>query len=302
MMQNYVEHTKNEHFVPQVYLRGFSEDKKNIYYYDLISNYSTLSPVPIKSILYEKYLYELKNSDNELIHLNYIEKCLKKYEDLFPKYIQSIEKKAFIPDNFNGNYFLDSNEKAFWIVYTTVQMLRLPNVLGVAKGFTREYFSPKYGTSESENMALAYCMPFFEKIDENTKTAFNVFAKPLFNMKIEIGILEEDGVLITSDSPVYVESSDCYSDEYRKVIFPLSSKICLFFYGAEEKDNHKHNSLISITPNLYDEIVEAVAYRCNRFVVSERRINKKMIRFIRNAKSNMVNEFIVDDKFLNNSD
>lgn len=57
-MPNIQKSTIKQHYVPQVYLRGFSQDKKRIYRYDLTNESQKL--VPISSVCHKKYLYEFK--------------------------------------------------------------------------------------------------------------------------------------------------------------------------------------------------------------------------------------------------
>ena len=68
--------TQDEHYVPRVYLKGFSPDGNNIFFYDFRNDFATIKPVPVKSIFYEKNLYEARNSDKEIIYTNHVEKVL----------------------------------------------------------------------------------------------------------------------------------------------------------------------------------------------------------------------------------
>ena len=276
--------TRKEHYVPVVYLKGFSSDGCSVHYYDFQKDCATINPVPIRSMLFEKDLYEVRNSKREIINANHIEKILQKFEDMFSDYLGRLKNKVFIPDNYLSNRLLDEDEIGFWITYTIIQLLRTPRVLSTAKDFMKEQLSDAIGETKAENLALSYCMPFFSEISEESVTAFNIFVKPLLDMKIEIGVIEGDDVLLTADYPVYVEAPGWNVREYRKVIFPLTSKICLFFYGAEEKEFHKGNTLVPILPDAYQDTIEAIAFRCNRLIVSENRITKKQIKVLKEAK------------------
>lgn len=279
--------TRKEHYVPVVYLKGFSSDGCSVHYYDFQKDYATINPVPIRSMLFEKDLYEIRNSKREIVNANHIEKVLQKFEDMFSDYLSRLKNKVFIPDNYQSNRFLDDDEIGFWITYTIIQLLRTPRVLSTAKDFMKEQLSDSIGETKAENLALSYCMPFFSEISEESVTAFNIFVKPLLDMKIEIGVIEGDDVLLTADYPVYVEAPGWNVGEYRKVIFPLTSKICLFFYGAEEKEFHKGNKIVPILPDAYQDTIEAIAFRCNRLIVSENRITKKQIKILKSARLKM---------------
>lgn len=279
--------THKEHYVPVVYLKGFSKDGKRIHYYDFRNDKATIEPVPIKSILYEKDLYEVRNSEKEIIYANRVEKVLQRLEIRFSTYLKRLQNKVFIPDNYRSNRFFDEDEIEFWITYTIIQLLRTPKVLSTAKEFLVEHLSDAVGEIKAENTALSYCMPFFSEISEDSVTAFNIFVKPLLDMKIEIGVVESNDVLITADYPVYIEAPDWNGGEYRKVIFPLTSKICLFFYGAEEKDLHMGNKLVPITSELFQDVIESMACRCESFIVSENRITVKQVKLFKNARLEM---------------
>ena len=99
--------------------------------------------------------------------------------------------------------------------------------------------------------------------------------------------IDNDEYRPIADYPVYVEAPCWNLREYRKVIFPLTSKICLFFYGAEEKEFHKGNKLVPILPDAYQDTIEAIAFRCNRLIVSENRITKKQIKILKSARLKM---------------
>ena len=53
--------TTQEHYVPQVYLRGFSQDEHHVYEYRVRDGFQPEKAVPIDSICRGKYLYELKD-------------------------------------------------------------------------------------------------------------------------------------------------------------------------------------------------------------------------------------------------
>lgn len=46
--------TVNQHIVPVVYLKNFSLDEKNLFFYDIEKDYLSDKAVPIKSILFKK--------------------------------------------------------------------------------------------------------------------------------------------------------------------------------------------------------------------------------------------------------
>ena len=88
--------TIKEHFVPQTYLRGFSENSTTIYRFDLKRDIQTSISVPIKSVAYIENLYELQADDNSFINRNFIENSLSQLETKLPHYLKMLESKAFL--------------------------------------------------------------------------------------------------------------------------------------------------------------------------------------------------------------
>lgn len=65
--------TKKQHYVPVVYLDGFSPDGKHIYEYSLTDG-AIRVPVKIEDVCRENFLYEVRNDDGELFNINFLEK------------------------------------------------------------------------------------------------------------------------------------------------------------------------------------------------------------------------------------
>ena len=97
--------------------------------------------------------------------------------------------------------------------------------------------------------------------------------EPMENMYIEIGVVTDESVkLFTSDSPVYIHCKTWPCEEYDKIVFPISSKLCLFMYGGKEKQGHKRNGLFVIGQRTLDEIFWSMAYRADGKIFSSERI------------------------------
>ena len=132
--------TKKQHYIPQVYLRGFSPQYKNdggekldngkytIYAYDLKKN-ELSQAIPIKSICYEEYLYEIRNDEGKIVSENYLENFFRVLEKKFGAYRKKLESKALLEENYEINCFLTQEEKSFWVTYMIIQILRLPSAL-----------------------------------------------------------------------------------------------------------------------------------------------------------------------------
>ena len=99
--------TKKQHYVPQVYLRGFSPEyhkdnkdlplsKYTIYCHDLTARDQIMKAVPIKSICYNNYLYEVTGYEGEIVLPNYLEKVLSTFEKMFGNFRYELERKVYI--------------------------------------------------------------------------------------------------------------------------------------------------------------------------------------------------------------
>lgn len=141
---------------------------------------------------------------------------------MFSEYRTRLEKKAFIIENYRTKCFLAHDEKIFWITYLSVQIMRSPKVLSIAKNFCKENFLSSVGVCKAINIALSYCLPFFTELSEESISALSTFLDPMLNMSFNIGVVQGNQELFTSDDPIYILANwPC--KEYGKIIFPISS-------------------------------------------------------------------------------
>lgn len=64
----------NQHYIPQVYLRGFSCDGNSVFFFKLTSYESSKKAVPVKTICFKHDLYEAKTEQGDYLFANHIEK------------------------------------------------------------------------------------------------------------------------------------------------------------------------------------------------------------------------------------
>ena len=173
-MGNNKDITKRQHYVPQVYLRSFSKDKKHIWS-------CTIDPlkkgkcVPIESVCSEKYLYEVKDEAGNLIAPNWIEKNLSGVEGLFASNLKKIESKAFLKENYKTKCFLTTQEKTFWKLFVAIQMMRNPVVLDEANDVIKEVSQLMLTDSQIRAIAVSQCLPFFSELKPEDNNVFFVF-------------------------------------------------------------------------------------------------------------------------------
>ena len=227
-------------------MRGFSPEygnncipvsKYTVFCHDLTGRNQFNDPIPIKSICYEKYLYEVTDRDGEIVLLNYLEHLFLIIEKMFGNYRRELENKASLEENYKTKCFLTNEEKAFWMTYIIIQMLRMPETLQLAENLSLKIWENEINTKQAMNIARMYCLPFFREMEENNSeelAVFNALLNPMVTMTFGVGV-DRQAKIITSDKPIYVYAQEVPCTEYKKIIFPISAKVCLFLYGEEYK-------------------------------------------------------------------
>ena len=270
--------THNEHFLPLTYLRGFSEDGKNIFWYDLNERTYSRIAVPISSVCYKSDLYETKDLAGEYLLPNFFEKLLGGFDDQFNQHYKALLSKAEMPENYECDNFLTQEERAFWVAYIAIQILRLEKTQRVI----RECISKEFANGD-QNIATATSLylsfPVFMEMSEREKSLFHLVVEPCLSMSFGIGVIEGTEKLFASDNAVYIlpgenarKRQDAFAEEYRKIIFPLSEKICLFMYGGAEKNKHKSNRLFPLSDEDLNEIYWSITYSADRKIYMSRRL------------------------------
>ena len=285
--------TKKQHYIPQVYLRGFSPEyndksreiphsRYTIYSYDLTKNTQLYEPVPIKSVCYKNYLYEVTGDDGEIVLPNHLEKCFSALEKMFGTYRHILETKAFITENYTTNYFLTQEERIFWVTYILIQILRMPQVLEIAKQVSLETLEEELTNEQAQNIARFCCLPFFGEMAEGKKETMliNSLFEPLKSMTFGIGV-DIQKRIITSDKPVFVYAKEFPCKEYERIIFPISSQICLFMFGNEDKKMQRKNFLFPIGEEHREEIIKSMSASAFEKVYSNHIFDKKERRYIK---------------------
>lgn len=284
---------KKQHYIPQVYLRGFSPEylrkemekisysRYTIYCYDLFRKTQIYKAVPIKSVCYLKSLYEVTGDKGEIVLPGYLEKCLSTVEKLFGEYRNKLERKAFIASNYQTNCFLELEEKNFWMTYILIQVMRSPRILEVARQVGLETWATGITDKQAQNLARIVCLPFFNGIFEEEKEmiVFNSLLEPMQNMSFGIGV-DIEGRIVTSDMPVFIYSKEFPCDEYEQIIFPISSNLCLFMFGKEHKKMQRKNFLFPVNEYWREEIIKSISASALKNVYSNHILDKRERKYI----------------------
>ncbi|MCR4697054.1 MAG: DUF4238 domain-containing protein [Lachnospiraceae bacterium] len=288
--------TEDEHYIAQVHLKGFSpnyaqykKDKKTkcfIYYYDLINN-EQQKAVPVESVCFKKNLYEFTNNEDEIVYRNLIEKTLSSLESMFGHYRDELEKKAFNEENYNTPCFLRKEEKIFWATYILIQMLRVPQVLEVAAKITKEVFAENVNHKQARNLSLLYCLPFYKEIDMNSPEAslMNNLLEPMLDMYFSVCV-DKKGRFITSDKAMYIYSPEFPCEEYERVIFPITSQLCLILIGRELKQQcNSKNFLFPANEDAVEQVFADMARSAFEKIYTNHELYPKELKLLKDAMS-----------------
>ncbi len=267
--------TKKQHYVPQIYLKGFSQDSSSIYEYNLARKKAIEKPVSIESVCSEKYLYELRDNSGEIININYVENVLCECEGRFAEYRRNLLRKASVKLNYRTQCFLTGDEKLFWFFYTTLQMMRSPYMLYGMREILKEELQGQISPEEAHNFAVTFCLPFFKKMEPGDQNAFNHFFSKLNPKILTVGYAESDRLFTSEHAMCGVRNSAEGLFSFKKLWFPISSNCVLIFSEPRETDRTKKNCLIPITENGVNEINKEIAYIVGQMVLSKYPFSKR---------------------------
>ena len=180
-MPNGSNRTKKQHYVPQVYLRGFapqylnkgSENNKNskakygVFYYDLQEGTQSKIAVPTNSVCFENDLYEVTGKSGEIVYDNRLENCFSGLESKYAELRTNIKNKAFIKENYKTKCFLTCDEKLHLMGYMTIQLLRTPTFLSLALKVAKEVWKNDKSEEQLKNIVRIQCLSFIDTYCRN---------------------------------------------------------------------------------------------------------------------------------------
>ena len=289
---------KRQHYVPQVYLRGFSPEyepmnrsnlpfeKYTIFSFDLEKRaYDSTEAVPISSICYKKKLYEIYGTDEKIIFPNWLENYFCALEKMYGTYRTELERKIH-KENIGIPNFLNAKERIFWVTFIAIHLLRNAYALSEAEAAIKELVDFSVSDKEIKSVVRKLCLPFFQEIKEDSKETkiLEGILAPMYKMQFAVGI-DFDNQIITSDKGASIIGKEFPTDEYDEVIFPITSSICLFLVGNDNKDVHQDNILFElsdagkkhITTNVVLDAYKRI-YSNHRFSVQEKKFIKDIAR------------------------
>ena len=275
--------TRDQHYVPQEHLRGFSQDHVSIYEFNIKMGAPIEIPVPIESICREKDLYEIRDSKGQIMNVNYLEDILCKFEGLFAEYKRRLLNKAKHRENFRTRCFLTKEEKQFWTFYTALQVVRIPTMLQGTAEILKEAYPGYFTDSEAANAAREFCLPFFSEPSKDDVNSLLAFISILMPKSLSVGYAPCDRIF-TSDTAVYGYSPKNELFDFETLWFPITSSATLLFADRKTKMVPTGNILFPLDEASVDGLNLGIAGIAKTMVLSKYPFRDKDIEIIREAR------------------
>ena len=271
--------TKDEHFIPQCYLKQFSSDGVHLNQYDVLSHFQTPVPVSTKSICYKKNMYEFRDENGKIIYSNMIEKLLGIIEGIFADTMRSINRKVFDnKENLKTSCFLTEEEKSNLAIYIAIQQLRLPWFIDELETEIKNKYEDIFEETTVRNLAIIASLPIYKTLNNDDKNILLHYFDQLSNMAYYIGVSDDENI-ITSDNPATLLYDDNH-DKLVEVILPLSSKIVLFMKPLSQTKLGFRNQLIRLTKENIEYTNKITMKLCKRWIYSNQPLSQEQIDWI----------------------
>ena len=274
--------TSKEHFIPQVYLNGFASEDKRIYFYNLQTHHYSEQMVPVRTVCFQRDLYEYRNNKNETIYTNNIEKALSILERMFSQKRNAIKSRIKLA-NPHTSSFLSDEEGAFWITYLAIQTFRMPKVINEITNALEEMIPSNGEANFHRNTALYILLPFLRKLDPNGTELrlYNEVFSSISSLRCTIAY-DEQQRLFTSDNPLYMYAPRQRVQDCQRIVFPIDSSVCLLY----TKDGlYPDNGIIPLDDFEYESICKSISYAADEKLFTCRRFTRQEIGWIKTART-----------------
>ena len=284
--------TEDEHFIPRVYLRGFSEiknsKKKNekalIWQFNLKTMQQIPVPVDVKDICFEKNLYEIQSNDGSFIAQNTIEKTFGKIESLANVVIQSVKNKSQNAKCLNCPTILSENDKCYLVIFICALMYRSPEI--IEEGIkSLEKTNPQISRQDARNFTLLNLLPLGLDPEWDKNTIIRSALINLSGMAFQIGITDDD-LIITSDRPstIWPPTEDELYNRPRAVVFPLTSRLVLYLFPIESVDPIARNCFVKLTKEQVNDLCRYISVYARDWIYSRNPLTDEQLTIIKEAR------------------
>ena len=287
-MGNGARPTEKEHFIPRMYLRGFSEVKESgkalIWQFNLKTMKQTPVQVDVQDICFEKNLYEIKGRDGSFIAQNTIEKTFGKIEDNTNRVIQAVRAKSENENCLNCPTVLSEDDKSYLIILITSLLYRDPATIESGISFLQES-NPNMDDREARNFTLLNLLPLGLDAEWDKNTIIRTAVGNLTGMAYQIGIADED-IIITSDRPVVIwfPKENEQHNRPRAIAFPLTSRLLLYMFPEESVDPIARNCFVKLSDDQINDLYVNTAVSARNWIYSRSQLTTEQLGIIREAR------------------
>jgi hypothetical protein len=316
------EHVR-QHFIPQCYLRNFSENEKFVYVYSKTNKNKgyaqSITKTAYKDYFYaipEKYLNKALSTN---IDTNFIEKKIlaEKIENLYSQLLSKILKSAsaYITHDDKEEVF-NSKERDLFAALIAIQYLRMPNIRD-------KYWDAQQKAQKERNEMVSAIKRVYEDIDCSEATAMNkdddyapVMHSGLFlDEELITGIQDQmikkiwkyrittNGTVFTSDNPILLKPHlnnqlafyEGFAMKGVEIIFPISKNIILTIWDEDVfYDNVKENNKFTILTGK-----ELRQYNCYQYIWANDEVfssnnDFKLIEYLKAANGDINKEILME--------
>lgn len=278
--------TVDEHYVPRMYLRGFSEikgEKAFICQFDTNTMQQMPTSIQVNDVCFEKNLYELKDSNGSIIAQNSIENTFRQIEKNTCRVIRSIIDKSQNENCLNCSTILSEEDKSLLIIFITALLYRDPQTIVRGMRFLQEK-NPNVDCRNARNFTLMNLLPLSGDPKWDNNTIIRSAIETLSSMFFQIGFTGNDNIL-TSDRPVIqwlsLDSSD---NRPRAVAFPLTSKLVLYMFPIENVEQNMRSCFFKMSEQQINDIQTNIAVCARRWIYSKNMLTVEQLEIIKEAR------------------
>ena len=284
--------TIDQHYIPQMYLKGFSEsvqkskeEKFYIWQYNIKKMQQIKVPVPIKSVCYEENLYELRNNAGEFVARNLIENTFGRLEYETSKVIESIKEKVGKTSCYDCEAVLSEYDKSILIIFMNSLIFRDPVTIENGMKVLQKN-NPNLDSLDARNFTLMNLLPIGEDTKWNEHTVIRSAINRYNDMAFQIGVSDSDDI-ITCDRPI-VEWPSMAGDSDnrpRAVAFPLTSRMVLYLYPIENVSARGKSCIFHMDEQRIRDMQHNIAVYSIDYVFSKTKFSEEQVGMIENIKS-----------------